>query len=49
MEATTTVEVILPDPSQNFYIDKIFSYGDIVIGMLLMLLIAIEIWKVYNK
>jgi len=49
MDATTTIEVVLSDPSQNFWIDRVFSYGDIFIGGALVVIIALLGWQIFNS
>ena len=48
MDATTTIEIETTNPANNFYIDKVYSYGDIVIISLLIVLVGLIFWKIID-
>lgn len=46
MDATTTIEVEMSNPSQNFFLVKKYSYGEITICFLLLTILGVIFWKV---
>jgi hypothetical protein len=44
MDASTTIEIELSDPTQNFYIKKQYTYGEISICIFLILIIGLKVW-----
>jgi hypothetical protein len=41
MDASTTLEIQATNPDNNFFIDKLYTFGDITITILLIIIIAI--------
>lgn len=46
MDATTTIEVELSNPANNFFIKKQYSYGEITICFLLILIFGVKLWDI---
>lgn len=49
MDASSTIEVVLSDSTKNFWIDRVFTYGDIFIGGALVVIIALIAWRNFNS
>jgi len=49
MDATTTIEMEMSDPSQNFFIDPHFSYGEITQIFILLTIAGLLIWAILKK
>jgi hypothetical protein len=49
MDATTTIEIDLSDPANAFYIKKVYTYGEITICFLLILLVGLKFWELLLK
>ena len=49
MDATTTIEVELSNPNNNFFIEKQYSYGEITICFLLITVLAVQFWTTLLK
>jgi len=49
MDATTTIEVQLSDPAHNFFIDRSYTYGEITICFLLILIVGLRFWELLLK
>ena len=43
MDASTTIQIEMTDPNNNFYIDRTYSFGDVTICFILMGIFAIMI------
>lgn len=46
MDATTTFEMEFDDPTQNFFIDPHFSYGEITQIFILLTILGVIIWAI---
>lgn len=46
MDASTTIEIETADASHNFFIKREYTYGEITIAFLLILLVGIKFWEV---
>jgi hypothetical protein len=49
MDASTTMEVVLSDTNNNFYIKKQYTYGEITICFLLIAILSLKFWELVLK
>lgn len=49
MDATSTIEFEMPDSSQNFFIEKSFSYGDISQIFVELTILGLIAWVIIKK
>jgi hypothetical protein len=49
MDATTTIEIEMTDPANNFFIDRVYTYGDITQILLLITIAGLMFWNLLIK